>query len=423
MKSNQIKNSWKNIEPSENAQERMFSNILDQVHSKKTTKGRNYNMNTKPFFKIFIPATACLALALTITFSLLNQNNILHTPNIPISSLDQRYVPLIFNNTNAANTTLPSSTIMADRAVNFSHSLTPEQFKTIFPTLELDLSANALYLNDGLLIEVVAFGNVQSAHHLQIRVAEGTVTQTVLFVNEEPPAISYVHGIEVTAITTGTNPTMHFQADFMIDNIAYSISFISNSDTGKVLMTQLVNQIIWGGSPDLSILNDPVIPELRNDMLTFQEAQSDAIFGEFLPINIPYQFNFESANRYISQYINSLIMLWSSQAPYRNSIRWHIATPTEHDIARVVSINNPEKFDMSLYSIPLMLSVPEHLREFVMNPVFLAEEITLEAVKARAELDQRSDGWRMNFSVLYDDIVITLNISGMSPQDVWAMLP
>jgi hypothetical protein len=99
-----------------------------------------------------------------------------------------------------------------------------------------------------------------------------------------------------------------------------------------------------------------------------------------------------------------------------------VSKPTEHDLARIVSINEREKYDMSLYSIPIFASVPEELLEFVLDPVFLAGEITLEAVQARAGLGGRGGGGQLNFSVLHGDVVIMIHASGLSPEQVWEML-
>jgi hypothetical protein len=51
--------------------------------------------------------------------------------------------------------------------------------------------------------------------------------------------------------------------------------------------------------------------------------------------------------------------------------------------------------------------------------------LTAELVGARAyQPDDQGDvpGWRMNFSVLYnDDIVVSVNTKGMTPEQVFAM--
>ena len=158
-----------------------------------------------------------------------------------------------------------------------------------------------------------------------------------------------------------------------------------------------------------------------NETITLDEARNDPDFGGFLPTNIPSQLNFESASRFINQDFNSLFVLWHSLQPSMDSVRWQVSKTTDDDRARVVSVNESEKYDMSLYSIPLFESVPEELREFVHNPVFLAEEITLETIRARV-LQGRGNTQISSFSVVYSEVVINIYANGVSPEQIWEML-
>ena len=429
MKNKQISDSWDKIEPDHMAQERMLNNILDRVHT--TKKGKvSYMRNVKIFGSI----AACLVLALAIAIPLINSNDDLISPTPPIviyennggndpvipNGTDQTY-ELIFNNV----TGLMASPPVLDRPQSFFHDLTAEQMNAVLPSLGKGLTARAHYFQDGSLIGVGTVGSVGSELHLQIQLAEGEIIQTMLFY--EPPEISYVQGIPVTVITSGSDQALFFHADFMLDNVAYRISFIDYRASGQELMTELVNRLISGGAADLSVLNDPVIVEVRNETMSLDQARLDPDFGAFLPENIPPGFNFQSAQRIVDQNTNSLFMLWFSEM---NSINWSISEPTENDLARIVSVDDREKFDMSLYSIPLMASVPEELFEYVWNPVFLAEEFSLDVVNARAQSigegrmgDGRagSMGWQMQFSVLFGDVLVAVNTHGPSPEEVWGL--
>ncbi len=80
---------------------------------------------------------------------------------------------------------------------------------------------------------------------------------------------------------------------------------------------------------------------------------------------------------------------------------------------------------MSLYPIPRADSVPEELREYVDNPVFPVDELSLEVIKMRAyQIEDRGDtpGWRMNFGVLYGDVLVKINSKGLSPDRLYEML-
>lgn len=53
------------------------------------------------------------------------------------------------------------------------------------------------------------------------------------------------------------------------------------------------------------------------------------------------------------------------------------------------------------------------------DPIFTAEELTAEAVWARAYTVEEAgdaDGWRMAFSVRYGDLLVEVRTKGVDPQ-------
>ena len=174
------------------------------------------------------------------------------------------------------------------------------------------------------------------------------------------------------------------------------------------------------GIADMGILAPPVSPVPDGEILTLEESRNDPDFGAFLPANVPSGFSFDHARRVTNQDTDSLFIFWHTGA---DSIHWQISKPTDHDRERIVSVDNREKFDVSLYPIPWAFSVPEELREFVMNPVFFAEDLTLDVIRARTLSDERRGGLQVSsFSVLYGDVIITISANGLSPEQVWEML-
>ncbi|MCL2215680.1 MAG: hypothetical protein FWB91_01540 [Defluviitaleaceae bacterium] len=316
---------------------------------------------------------------------------------------------------------------------DFMHELTDEQFKAIFPTLDPSrFVANATYWITFMeMTEVSAFDPNGQAF---IRLVENRVPQCYLIPDEET-YISYVHGAKVTAtihrrydfINNELVPVYAVRANFILENIAYIITYLdANQETAKERLTELVNQIIAGGAADLSAVADPVVPELRNEALTFEQARLDADFGAYMPTNIPPGFSFDSARRTLNQWDNSLRMNWHSYPTFDN-IFWTVAEPHEHELERIVSINDRHKFDVSLYTIPWFDSVPDEIREYFNNPVFLAAEMTLEVVRARARWADRdrgdTPGWRIdNFAVLHESgVVVRVSARGVSPEQLWLM--
>jgi hypothetical protein len=320
------------------------------------------------------------------------------------------------------------------RIQTFALALTGEQFDAVFPNLHMPLAAYAHYHRDGTLYEVVAYVN---DHLFSVHVAEGIIFRPVVITHDIASVdidnsgmlftVSMVHGVEVTAHYAGN----YHEASFVLGDAAYLIQIFDGGEHQVALMTEIVNRLILGDPADLSILADPVIPELRDENLTFEQAVNDPDFGIFLPQphSIPPRFRFESAHRHVSPQSNALQVLWSEAHTQRSfdSLTWRIEKITDDHRARLVSPVETEKYDMSLYPIPWMDSMPDHLREYATNPVFWLEELTLEIIRMRAYWVDggrggAAPGYRMRFSVLVDDgVVVEIDANGLTPEQVWGL--
>ena len=173
------------------------------------------------------------------------------------------------------------------------------------------------------------------------------------------------------------------------------------------------------------MLDDSIIPEWRDEIKTLQEAKLDPDFGEFLPVNVPTQFVFSQTRRMLNQNFDGMLAFWHSDM---HTIMWQVSRVEEHHIERIVSINDRESFDLRPHPIPLPLDMPWDQVQTLMNPVFLAEEITLEAIQVRAapirsRVGSQNDSFQFHFSVLFKDAVISIDIGGMTPEQIWRMLP
>ena len=97
----------------------------------------------------------------------------------------------------------------------------------------------------------------------------------------------------------------------------------------------------------------------------------------------------------------------------------------EEDEGRLTSVADTENYDLSLYPIPRASSVPDDLREIVDNPIFSADELTMDAVWARAYTTDESgdsNGWRMAFSVRYGDTIVEVRTKCIDPEWVYHQL-
>ncbi|TCT15995.1 hypothetical protein EDC18_1029 [Natranaerovirga pectinivora] len=84
---------------------------------------------------------------------------------------------------------------------------------------------------------------------------------------------------------------------------------------------------------------------------------------------------------------------------------WRVSNFSESDAVRITSVVDTKNYKIELYPIPRFHFVPNELWEIVDNPIFHIEDLTLEAVKARAyTMSDKGDesGYRMRFSVLYN---------------------
>lgn len=349
----------------------------------------------------------------------------------PVPGSSSEYAPnehtLFFNKANS----LAAAKIAIQG--HFWQELAGEELKAIFPTLietyNITATANFQSNENGVsLFNIDAHAISSSGLKSYIQLAPGDVVLDYKFDVEAKS--SDILGTTVTAGYFETSPnskgqknTIYF-ASFKLSGIACYVELSGPEEEKAALeyeISRLICLLIDGGPADLGILH-PVVPELREDRLNLDEARSDADFGAYLPAALPEGFVFEDALRFINQERNELNVYWAKGMGY---IDWHVSYPADNDKARVTHVADKKNYDLSLYPIPRADSVPGDLREIVGNPVFLADELTLDVVLARAyEISDSGDepGTRMRFGVLYGDILVELSVKGATPEEVFDIL-
>ena len=177
------------------------------------------------------------------------------------------------------------------------------------------------------------------------------------------------------------------------------------------------------GKPDLSAIAPEEIPELMEQMFnTLSDAQTEPDFGRYMPSELPAGFSEAAIRRFKFQNSNYLSALWSKGL---DDLSWVVEPYTEADVHRLTGVDDKQNYDLSLYPIPRAESVPDELREIVNNPIFEAEELTLEAVYCRAYKVNDAgdtDGWRMRFSVKYGNVIVSVNTKGVEPEWLYQQL-
>jgi len=178
------------------------------------------------------------------------------------------------------------------------------------------------------------------------------------------------------------------------------------------------------GLVSAGLFADPVTLAFDYEELTLEEARLDPDFGAFMPVNVPNDLTFENGWRTSDESDNSIRLIWGQRNP---ALFWMVGEPREDELERIVPAAERHKFDVSLYSTPWFESVPDEIREYFHDPVFLADEMSLEVVQARARWDEgrrgESASWVIeNFTVLYGDVIIRINARGVSPEQIWEMI-
>lgn len=416
--------------------------VSDTLHRRFVSCTTNARPSRCPIMvRRYTAAFACLAVILlgVLTVPRLLQNNMVPTPggNPPVSQPGvstsapdpaDEYV-LIFNKTDRQ--------ISGDKIYirgHFWQELTSDELQKVFPGLTdtHTVTATVNFQSDeagAVLFNIDAYAVSAGGLTTYIQIIPGKVVAD--YVLNGDVKTSDVLGTAVTAGYFETKPNSKWQrnvnyfASFKLSSLGYYVELSGGESENATLrdeFSSLIGLLIKGGAADLSIFDNPVIPELREDELNLNEAYADPDFGAYLPQNVPSGFAFESAMRFMNQKNNYLSALWVKGM---GDIHWRVSALEEDDKARLTSVADTQNYDLALYPVPRAESVPRELREIVDNPIFRIEDLTLEVVQARAyEVADAGDisGPRMRFSVLYGDILVEINVKGATREAVFEML-
>lgn len=312
----------------------------------------------------------------------------------------------------------------------FTEELDDKELSAIKPDREIpDMSCSAVagFDGEGTLIEI--FMNIDAPDlddTVRVVFTKGS-TNNCYEISGEPVVSSY-GDIDFTIYQwtpDGSNYTLDAYAE--IGDWSMQVEYTATAGNLEKAKTDFATIILCiseyaDGKPDFSAITAEMIPEYYDKKLSFNEAHLDADFGSFMIQELPKGFSEESIRRYKDQNNNYLSGLWTKGLA---NLSWNISAYNEEDAARVTGIAQTENYDLALYPIPRAESVPEELREIVNNPIFDANELTLEAVYMRAYKIEDAgdiDGWRMAFSVKYGDVVVEIRTKGVEPEWVYEQL-
>lgn len=160
-------------------------------------------------------------------------------------------------------------------------------------------------------------------------------------------------------------------------------------------------------------------PRLESEKFTEAQARADAALGAYIPLLLPDGYVFEDAYHMPEDSEANLTICWS-----RGMDSIVLRLKKTASLPRTVNVERPELYDESLYEIPYGESVPEEYREIFNNPVFAAEDLSLDVVKSRMMVyeDQGdTDTPRGNFGVLYPNGVLVRFSGRGTAEEIWEM--
>ena len=323
-----------------------------------------------------------------------------------------------------------SSMIAANRPYykgTFTEDLTDVELAALLPSVDLSCSGYAMFDNYGNLLEVVMQASTVLPES-PVTIALADYYFGFDYVLSGGEIVSVCNDLEYRAYRYVSGNTVELSAYTIINDIYFAFAMNVPQDDleqAKEEFQRVLECFAYyeAGKPDLSIIVPEEIPELTEQTFdTLVEARAESDFGRYLPSEIPAGFGDASIYRFKFQDSNFLTAMWSRGM---DDLSWVITPYTEEDAHRITSVDDKKNYDLSLYPIPRADSVPDELREIVNDPIFEAEELTLEAVYCRAYKVNDAgdtDGWRMKFSVKYGDVIVSVSAKGVEPEWLYQQL-
>ena len=325
--------------------------------------------------------------------------------------------------------------IIADGALRqdiflFSEDLSSPELESMTPINKpqwMTLTGYSLFSGDGALyqIHLMATTSMDSA---SVNITIGEQKPFSCYILPEEGKISDCRGIDVTLYRyVAPDRTVELFAEAEINQCFYTFSMHcteailneSQMDFASVIQVFAESSI---GLDALAVIHPKYIPEMYDRSLFHEEALALESFGSYFLSSIPDGFTEESIHHFRDQKTEYLSGLWTRNY---DELYWKVSYLTEEDRSRLTHEEETQRYDLSLYPIPRADSVPEELREVVDNPIFYAEELSPELIWARAYKTGEqgdSNGWRMSFSVLYGDMVVTVRSKGVDPDWIYKQL-
>ena len=179
------------------------------------------------------------------------------------------------------------------------------------------------------------------------------------------------------------------------------------------------------GNKDKIVDTESCLTDNREN-ISEEEARATDILGAYLPTALPAGYTVESARREKNSDASAAAKYVSLSVTWTKGMDSIFLTVKKVEPSHIVfaDLSKPECYNVHLYDIPYGETVPEEYRETFDNPVFRAEDLSLELIEMRMKSVADSgdtDTPRGDFSVLYgNDILVKFNGDG-SAEQIWEM--
>lgn len=309
----------------------------------------------------------------------------------------------------------------------FTEPLNDTELTALLPSADLTCSGYARFDDKGNLLDI-EMQTETTLPESPVNVGLADYFFGFDYVLSGAEVVSVCNGVDYRGYQYQFGDKVELSAYTIINDIYFAFAMdvpMENLEQAKEEFQRVLECFAYyeEGKPDLSIIVPEKIPELTEQMFdTLTEAKAEPDFGRYLPSDIPAGFGDATIYRFRFQDSNFLTAMWSRGM---DDLSWVVTPYTEEDAHRLTGVDDKENYDLSLYPIPRADSVPDELREIVDNPIFEAEELTLEAVYCRAYKVNDvgdTDGWRMRFSVKYGDVIVSVSTKGVEPEWLYQQL-
>jgi len=341
----------------------------------------------------------------------------------PVHNLVDKEIPAVFTKVNAvldgARRYIPGY---------FTEELSEGDLEAICPpTEDSNITGFAGFDGEGKLVGVhLSVTQKGKEDVITVSIAQGAPVRDYVF---DGNIVVYANGDTVFQLYEWENGSdnVTLTADAVINDLSFAFTMQAKAANAEAAKERFVSTLqlfanYEGSKPDLSLIKARSIPQWFDREISYEEALEDADFGKYMLPVLPAGFAEESLCVYKNQNNDYLSGLWVRGY---DELRWKVYTFGEEDELRLTGSAQKENYDLSLYPIPRADSVPDELRQIVDNPIFSAEDLTLDMVRARAYSvsdSGDSSGPRMTFSVKYGDTVVEVRSKGIDPQWIYEQL-